>query len=369
MGNLLGLRVEYHILQSFPVTCLNRDDVGAPKTAIVGGTTRARVSSQCWKRQVRMIMHELGSPIGTRTKYVGDLVKQKCMELGAEESQAQDCARAVQRIFTKKENDEDLERVDTLLFLSPNEVEQIANYFKERNFSVDKGNKTKKKDDTLKRDILSLLTDISKKDRNFVDAIDIALFGRMVALEAKLNVEAAVSFSHAISTHEISNEIDFFTAVDDMERGTGSGHMGVTEFNSATYYRYVGVNIGQLIETLGSREAVLDAIEKLTKALYLAVPIARQHSHSGYSLWDYAVVYLRRGQGIQLSFDSPVQSDRNGYLEPSQQAMRELLDKKEKLSGSLFGMIKRFDFGWDKNYNIDSLIKDLTQALSMELGK
>jgi CRISPR system Cascade subunit CasC len=47
-----NLRVEYHILQAFPVSCLNRDDVGAPKTAMVGGTQRARVSSQCWKRQV-----------------------------------------------------------------------------------------------------------------------------------------------------------------------------------------------------------------------------------------------------------------------------------------------------------------------------
>lgn len=44
-------RIEFHILQSFPVTCLNRDDVGAPKSAIVGGVSRARVSSQCWKRQ------------------------------------------------------------------------------------------------------------------------------------------------------------------------------------------------------------------------------------------------------------------------------------------------------------------------------
>ena len=49
-----GICIEFHILQSFPVTCLNRDDVGSPKTAMIGGTMRARVSSQCWKRAVRM---------------------------------------------------------------------------------------------------------------------------------------------------------------------------------------------------------------------------------------------------------------------------------------------------------------------------
>ena len=78
-----GQRVEFHILQSFPVTCLNRDDVGAPKSAVVGGTPRARVSSQCWKRQVRLAMHEMGLKIGMRTKLVSDLIAQECIALGA----------------------------------------------------------------------------------------------------------------------------------------------------------------------------------------------------------------------------------------------------------------------------------------------
>jgi len=73
-----GQRVEFHILQSFPVTCLNRDDVGAPKTAMVGGTTRARVSSQCWKRQVRLALHEMGLKQGTRTKLIADLISAEC---------------------------------------------------------------------------------------------------------------------------------------------------------------------------------------------------------------------------------------------------------------------------------------------------
>jgi CRISPR system Cascade subunit CasC len=84
-----NLRVEYHIIQSFPVSCLNRDDVGAPKTAVVGGTTRARVSSQCWKRQVRLGMQDLGIQTAERTKHVDDLIKDACLKLGAALDNAQ----------------------------------------------------------------------------------------------------------------------------------------------------------------------------------------------------------------------------------------------------------------------------------------
>lgn len=92
-------RIEYHILQSFPVTCLNRDDVGAPKTAVVGGVTRARVSSQCWKRQVRLAMKELGLPMGTRTKLIGLLIARQCKELGASDEQAEACGQVIEKVF------------------------------------------------------------------------------------------------------------------------------------------------------------------------------------------------------------------------------------------------------------------------------
>ena len=64
MTKLNNTKIEFHILQSFPVSCLNRDDVGSPKSAMIGGVNRARVSSQCWKRQVRLAMHEFGIKLG-----------------------------------------------------------------------------------------------------------------------------------------------------------------------------------------------------------------------------------------------------------------------------------------------------------------
>ena len=78
---LKGIGIEFHILQSFPVTCLNRDDVGAPKSALVGGVPRARVSSQCWKRQVRLALHDLGLSTGIRTKRLAEMIADACLAL------------------------------------------------------------------------------------------------------------------------------------------------------------------------------------------------------------------------------------------------------------------------------------------------
>src|SRR5690625_7850686 len=89
-------RIEFHVLQSFPVTCLNRDDVGAPKTAVIGGTTRARVSSQSWKRQVRLSLQDFGVKLGIRTKKINELLKQACLETGADSEQSEQCAAAIE---------------------------------------------------------------------------------------------------------------------------------------------------------------------------------------------------------------------------------------------------------------------------------
>ena len=252
-----NLIVEFHILQSFPVTCLNRDDVGAPKTAVVGGTTRSRVSSQCWKREVRLAMREFGATLGTRTKLIGKLIAEACKDEEATEEQAQACGDKIEQIFIKKAADnkkskknkdaEDQEddgneaatgdKTDTLLFLSPKEVYLLANEFKDAGFNPDEVI-TQKVDKKQAKELEKI---IGKTDHH-IDALDIALFGRMVAQAATMNVEAASSFAHAISTHKVTNEVEFFTALDDKSEEPGSAHMGSLEFNSATYYRYVSLN-------------------------------------------------------------------------------------------------------------------------------
>ena len=141
-------RVEYHILQSFPVTCLNRDDVGAPKSAIVGGVPRARVSSQCWKRQVRLAMQQFDIKLGVRTKKVEDMFVNACLDAGANLQQAKDCGS---KIASQLVN-------DTLLFISNTEAEAFAAYAAEHEFDH---NKIKDKD----------LTKVAKKALNPAHAL------------------------------------------------------------------------------------------------------------------------------------------------------------------------------------------------------
>ena len=50
-------------------------------------------------------------------------------------------------------------------------------------------------------------------------AVDMALFGRMVASDPSLNYDAAAQVAHSISTHEVRSEYDYFTAVDDCAPG------------------------------------------------------------------------------------------------------------------------------------------------------
>lgn len=335
-NNYRNIRIEFHILQSFPVTCLNRDDVGAPKTAVVGGVTRARVSSQCWKRQVRLAMPKFGIKLATRTKQAEGLFARACQEAGADEDAASKCGKKMA----------DLLADDTLLFISMTEAKAFADYAQGLGF--DDG---KLKDKELAK--------VAKKAINpAADALDIALFGRMVAKAADMNIEAAASFSHAISTHKVSNEVEFFTALDDLQDEPGSAHMGSLEFNSATYYRYVSLDLGQLSQTLGG-EDLKQAIAAFTQALFVAVPNARQTTQSGASPWEFARVLVRKGQRLQAPFEQPVKARGDGYLQPSVEGLKSYLDKKEKLSGSLFGKIGSYDWGEDENFNIDALISQL----------
>lgn len=358
-------RIEYHLLQSFPVTCLNRDDVGAPKTAIVGGVTRARVSSQCWKRQVRLAMQGSGVTMGIRTKHVGRLVSEKCLELGATEEQAKECGSVIEKAFVKekknkkKEVDEVMESSgsddnDTLLFWSPKEIETIATVFKEKGFDAPQ---FFSKSGDKQAGELSGIVGKPKKGES-MNALDIALFGRMVAKAADMNVEAAASFAHAISTHKVSNEVEFFTALDDFRTGQESAHMGSLEFNSATYYRYVSLDLGQLAETLGEDD-LKKAIAAFTHALYVAIPTARQATMSGAGNWEFARVMVRKGQRLQVPFETAVKAKEGGYLQSSISELKGYLDKKEKLSGSLFGKVASYDWGEDENFSIDDLVTAL----------
>lgn len=378
---MTNTRIEFHIIQSFPVTCLNRDDVGAPKTAIIGGSTRARVSSQCWKRQVRLAMQDFSVTLGKRTKLIEQWVAKECELLGATPEQAKACGQTIEQVFIKPKKEkkpakkaevseeeastEDADKGnDTLIFLSPKEVQIIAQCFKDLDFNVTNFFKKKDQKDQAK-ELVDMIQSYGKdKSILSMDALDIALFGRMVAKAADMNVEAACSFSHAISTHAVSNEVEFFTALDDLQTEPGSAHIGSLEFNSATYYRYISLDLGQLTQTMGDEADLKAAIEAFTKALFMAVPSARQTTQSGASPWEFARVLVRKGQRLQVPFETAVKRKEGGFSEASIETMTSYLDTKQKQFGSMFGQLGCYEWGRDADYSIDDLVSDLQSHVS-----
>lgn len=375
-NKLQNTRIEFHILQSFPVSCLNRDDVGSPKSAMIGGTQRARVSSQCWKRAIRLKMHEYGIETGKRTCYAARMIISACKAKNIPEEQAEKWAenfiKEISSIDTKSKSEI---KSSALLFLSNKEAESIVDYYikssstdepAENEDTNKKGKKSEKEKKEKKETLKDALT--KKGIIDIHDGLDIALFGRMAASANYMNVEAAASVAHAISTHKVVSEVEFFTAVDDMKADNdqqGSGHMGALEFNSATYYRYISLDLGQLLTNLGGDPELdlTDAIDAFTKALFMAVPSARQNTMTASTIWDYAKVLIRKGQRIQASFEEAVKPQNGQSIVAASKAkLKEELNRIKDLSGKLYGrdgIDYAFEFGEITNYSIDDLVNDL----------
>jgi CRISPR system Cascade subunit CasC len=302
--------IELHILQSYPVSCLNRDDVGSPKSAIFGGTQRARISSQCLKRAIRLAALEEQQALfqGIRSRFLKEPFTKALIAAGLNETQASEKAQAISEIFSKQDSKKP-DQVTTAVYLSPSEIDQVAR-------AVAAGEEPSKA--------------AKKVDR--LDAADIALFGRMIANDATLTIEGAAMFSHALSTHKASNDIDFYSAVDGRKadaEDAGASMIDTLEFTSATYYRYAAINLDLLfddkhLEKLdpAQRKAVLDAF---IRATLMAVPNARKNSMNAATL-PHAVLGLRKdkGQPIQLinAFESPVSANGKGLADASLEAMK-----------------------------------------------
>lgn len=312
--------IELHIIQSFPVTCLNRDDLGAPKSAVFGGVQRARVSSQCWKRAIRSLASENKPELfaGNRTRYIIGKIKDALLSRDVEEDKARILALSIADAVGKLDSEEK-GNVKTLLYLSPLEIKNMADKMLELEYAEKLEEVITASDDKKKEKAKKELSKISEKAAKAMkdkvkDTADIALFGRMVADDHSLTLEGAANFSHAISTHKVSNEIDFFSAVDDLKPDDveGAGHIGTLEFNSACYYRYIGINLDLLEDSdhLGhfsddERNIVLEAF---IRACLTANPTARKNSQFGYTLPEYVLGLRRTGQPLSLAnaFEKPV---------------------------------------------------------------
>ena len=320
--------IEIHILQSFPVSCLNRDDVGAPKTALFGGTSRARISSQCLKRAIREKAKEIYPSLfqGNRSRLIVTPLVEQLKKNGLDETKAVDLAKQVGDYLATLDDAAAKKgelKVKTLMFLSPAEVAALG---KELAQTVTKDPKAK----------IEKVISKACKSAALKDAADIAIFGRMVASDHSLTLEGAGMFSHALSTHKADNDLDFFSAVDDLqpEDQAGAGMTGTLEFTSATYYRYGALNLGLLKQHLValSGDDLNKVIDAFLRAVILAVPGARKNSMNANTLPAYVLGIVKdKGQPIQLinAFEKPIVS-KNGILDASIAALKEHYEQMKK---------------------------------------
>lgn len=294
------LYVDFHILQTVPPSCVNRDDTGSPKTAIYGGTQRARVSSQAWKRAMRILFRDIfeEESLGKRTKMVEDAIAQAIFEKSGSllhENAEKMAADALKNADIKSDKDK---KTDALFFISQKQINALADLAIE--------GETDKK--AFKNAIKAL------------PSIDMVLFGRMVASDPSLNYDAAAQVAHSISTHMVQTEFDYFTAVDDLapEDNAGAGHLGTIEFNSSTLYRYATVNMLELARHLGAKQAI-QAIRGFAEAMICSMPTGKQNTFANRTL-PYAVyVTVRHDQPVNLcgAFERAVPSSVEGYEAPS----------------------------------------------------
>lgn len=292
--------IEIHVLQNFAPSNLNRDDTGAPKDAFFGGTRRARVSSQCDKRALREYFKaENDAYFASRTKRIVDALIQRIEPKVKDEKSysIENLEKAItaaincigsgdKKVKVEKDKKNGQLKTDVLLFLSNAETDALAAAI-EVNFNELLKSK-------ISGEIAKTITDsLDGKENKSRLTLDIALFGRMLAVMPEKNQNAACQVAHAISTHAVEREFDFYTAVDDLkpEDTAGADMMGTVEFNSACYYRYAVVDWMKLAENLqGDIDLAAKGLRTFLQGFVMAEPTGKQNTFAAHNPPEYVAV-------------------------------------------------------------------------------
>ena len=315
--------IDIHVLQSLPSSNINRDETGSPKTAYFGGVTRARVSSQAWKYAMRKAfqayMEKQEAATGDDYSWIRSLRTRRgpiqlahdIQKLNPDMSD-KDAQKLSDTIFERvglEVNDEKSTQPHCTkvgLMISLEQLQHVAKYAVDNtDFIMDSKNKKKAK---------TVLNGLFSQDK----ALDLTLFGRMVVNDEVLSVDGTSQVAHAISTHEIEPEFDYFAAVDDVEGAKGAMMLDDREFNSATYYRYGNVNLTRFLDSFDNNENAIEGIKLFIKSFILSMPTGEQNAYANRVDPQYVMITLRNDSPVSLvnSFEVPVQSD-GGYMQPS----------------------------------------------------
>lgn len=333
--------VEIHVLQNYAPSNLNRDDTGAPKDAFFGGRRRARISSQCLKRAVREYCKGKNENwFANRTKRImDDLKKRLAPKLSQKKGFSnENLEKAIEaaiscignkdkKVKVEKDKKSGEIKTDVLLFFSLREMDALVSVIEA---SFDELLKAKVSSEVAN----SVTAAIDGKEKGRL-TLDIALFGRMLAVMPEKNQNAACQVAHAISTHAVEREFDFFTALDDLkpEETAGSDMMGTVEFNSACFYRYAVVDYEKLVENLQSEDIAQNGLRVFLDGFVVAEPTGKQNATAAHNPPEYVAVSVRHNtapRNLANAFEVPVRV--KGEESLTVVSAKRLAEKEKKLS-------------------------------------
>ncbi len=309
--------VELHIIQNFAPSCLNRDDTNTPKDCEFGGHRRARVSSQCIKRAIRwhpVFKEKLGQEPSLRTRRARRELAGRLIRRGFPRRQVEAASEAFvpaalvplaggqTKVMLFLGHDE-LQKMEDQLSANWDRLEPAATALIQANGGACQARET----------LEAICSQVARSVTPGTKAADIALFGRMIAEKQKDEVNAACQVAHAISTHKVTMDVDFYTAVDDLQSCAdepGAGMMGSIEFNSSCFYRYSLVDTNQLLENLAyDRDLARRATEAFIHASIAAVPTGKQNSFAAHNPPALILITVRDSgvaRSLVNAFESPV---------------------------------------------------------------
>lgn len=324
--------VQLHLLTAYPPANLNRDDQGNPKTAKMGGYDRLRVSSQCLKRTWRtsdLFQAAMNSHLGIRTKLLGRDIYKQFIIGGIKEKDAKEWTKLLAGVFGA------LKKADKNDPLAELEIEQLVHVSPaERQAIKALTEKLIAEQRTPEKDELNLL-------RLHEQAVDIALFGRMLASSPAFNIEAACQVAHAISVHPVVIEDDYFTAVDDLNDGLedmGAAHIGETRFAAGLFYSYICINRELLIKNLDHNEALANkAICALTEAAVKVAPEGKQNSFASRAYASYVLAEKgdQQPRSLSVAYLKPInRHDNEDFIADAVNAIIEQKDSFDAVYGA-----------------------------------
>lgn len=358
--------LELHLIQNFAPSNLNRSDTGSPKDCTFGGFRRARISSQCFKRAMREHFRSnfaSQANLAERSTRLVEEISKQLVANGKDETEAKGIVETALSGVGLKMSAKDATKTQYLLFLGREEIKAVADVCLE-NYdallavapqTVEEGATAKQAKKAAKGAVPQEISKALQKVLDGGKASDLALFGRMLADLPDKNRDASSQVAHAISTHKVGMEFDFFTAVDDLkpEDTSGSDHLGTVEFNSACFYRYLNVDVTELQKNLqGDEDLTKATVEAFIKSAIEAIPTGKQNSFATHEKPNFVLAVVR---------DAGMCSLANAFEKPA---------KANQVKGLVEDSIEKFAEHWESVsgvYGDDAKAKNLIKTTNADL--